>query len=176
MEAAQYPQAIKTLDRYAGILENDSLKSVYIAYKGDIEQMQGNLKKTYKAYDEALKYDPGNINVLNNYSYFLSEEGRNLEKAFVMASQVIAEEPSNATYLDTYAWILYKLGRYEEAKTHMRKAIALDTTGSGELFLHYGDILYALKEYANASIYWDKAEKAGIDAEQIKERKERPHN
>ena len=176
VEAAQYPQAIKTLDRYAGILENDSLKSVYIAYKGDIEQMQGNLKKTYKAYDEALKYDPGNINVLNNYSYFLSEEGRNLEKAFVMASQVIAEEPSNATYLDTYAWILYKLGRYEEAKTHMRKAIALDTTGSGELFLHYGDILYALKEYANASIYWDKAEKAGIDAEQIKERKERPHN
>ncbi len=48
--------------------------------------------------------------VLNNYAYFLAEEGGDIEKAYGMGKRAVEIDPENPTFLDTYAWILFKKG------------------------------------------------------------------
>lgn len=159
--------AIKLATECYEMAKDDSTRSAILGYTGDMYQMHNSLKQTYKYYDKALKYDPKNIVVLNNYSYFLSESGKDLEKALTMSSLVLSKEPDNATYIDTYGWILYKLGRYEEAKTTIRRAIALDQSESPELFIHMGDIFLALGDTLSAEMYWKRAITKGANKEQI---------
>lgn len=159
--------AIKIANESIESVQNDSIKSSILGFIGDMYQLNNELSRTYKYYDKALKYDPSNIVVLNNYSYFLSEEGKQLEKALTMSSLVISKEPDNAIYIDTYGWILYKLGRYEDAKTAIRRAIALDKSGSPELLIHMGDIFLALNDALSAETYWKRALTSGAEKEQI---------
>ena len=103
----KYQEALNTY--YAGIniipAENPRLKSDFYGQIGDIYYQMKQMDQTYKAYDEALKYNDNNIVVLNNYAYFLSLDKKDLKKAERMSAQCIKLEPDNATYLDTYAWI-----------------------------------------------------------------------
>ena len=145
----------------------DSLKSAIYGIMGDLSHRDGNPRQSYSYYDRALKYDPDNAMVLNNYSYFLSSSGQQLEQALKMGRRATELIPNFSTYIDTYAWALYKLGRYEEAKKAMQQALSLDRSGSTELMMHYGDILYALKDYFMASVYWKKALEKGHDADEV---------
>ena len=61
--------------------------------------------------------------MLNNYAYYLSEDGGDLDRAASMSLKTIKAEPNNSTYLDTYAWILYLQGRYEEARIYIDMAV-----------------------------------------------------
>ena len=128
----------------------------------------------YKAYKKALKYNPDNILVLNNWAYFLSLEGKQLERALKMAERVSELTDRNPTYMDTHAWILFRLGRLEEARQLMRQAVALDGQKSQELLLHYGDILHAMGDQFMAETYWKKALERGYDKAVIEERMKRP--
>lgn len=128
------------------------------------------IKRCYEAYDRSLGLNPENALVLNNYAYFLSQDGERLEEALDMAGRVLALTENNPTYLDTYAWILHRLGRSAEAKKTMQQALALDGHSSSELLLHYGDILNALGERFLAETYWRKALEKGADAEEVTRR------
>ena len=152
--------------------ENDSISSVIEGMIGDLYHELKEPKKSYKQYKKALKLDPNNIVVLNNYAYFLSEDNKELELAKQMAKRVIELNPSNATYLDTYGWILHKLGDHEQAKKIIQQAISLDSHNNSELFLHYGDILQSLGDNFMAKIYWKKALKAGYDKMEVEKRLE----
>lgn len=121
----------------------------------------------YDAYRLALKYDPDNVPVLNNFAYYLSLEGRQLKRAARMSARAVALQPSNPTYIDTYAWVLYRLGRLEEAKRLMQQALSLDGQKNAELQMHYGDILAALGETFMAETYWKRALANGYDAEAV---------
>lgn len=70
----KYQEALNTY--YAGIniipTDNPRLKSDFYGQIGDIYYQMKQMDQTYKAYDEALKYNDNNIVVLNNYAYFLS--------------------------------------------------------------------------------------------------------
>ena len=74
------------------------------------------------AYDKALRLDPENAYVLNNYSYYLSLRKQNLEKAKQMSAYANKLEPNNDSFLDTYAWIMFQLGDYNAAKEAQEKA------------------------------------------------------
>lgn len=124
---------------------------------GDIHHELGAATEAYQCYDVALQYDPTDALVLNNYAYFLAEEGNNLEKAEQMSRRTIEAEPHNATYLDTYAWVLYKLQRYDEALNYIKQAIDADTEPSDVLYEHAGDICYRTGDSAQALDYWHKA-------------------
>ena len=91
--------------------------------KGDVHHVLGQVKKSYKAYEKALKGNPEYAYVLNNTAYYLRVEGRKLRKAYAMSRKAIEAEPDNATYLDTFGWILYLQGKPEEAKTHFKRAL-----------------------------------------------------
>lgn len=140
---------------------------------GDLYQQTGQLEEAYLCYDSALVYNPSNILVLNNYAYFLSEEGKQLDKAEQMSLRAIKAEPQNATYLDTYAWILYKQQRYEEALGYMKQALAADSVPSDVLYEHAGDIHYRLGDVQQALDYWKQALELQRKAEAVEERLEK---
>ena len=175
--AMSYHKALKYAD-------NDTLRSqiwgqigdVYHAYGESSGILIGKLYQLdcYRAYKKALKYNPDNVLVLNNWAYFLSVEGKQLERALQMAERVTELTERNPTYMDTHAWILFRMGRLEEARQLMRQAVALDGQKSPELLLHYGDILHALGEQFMAETYWKKALDKGADKTKIEERMKRP--
>ena len=148
----------------------DSVRSTVMGTIGDLYHQQGDSKKAYKYYRKALKIFDRNVAVLNNYAYYLCEQGGDLEKAYEMSVKACELEPSNATYLDTKGWILYRLGRYEEAKPVMLQAVSLDKTSSTVLLMHYGDVLYALGEEFMAGVYWRRALSGGHDPAEVNEK------
>ncbi len=163
-------EAVEAYKKGLKYAQSDSVKSAMAGIMGDHYHQEGDIKKTYDYYRRALKYNPDNETVLNNYAYYLGEEDRDLEKALEMSGRANELRPGNSTFLDTHAWILYKLGRYEEAKQFMLQAVSLDSSGSDVLFLHYGDILHKLGDDFMARIYWRKALEKGYDAKEIENR------
>jgi len=104
-----------------------------------------------------LVLEPDNIQVLNNYSYYLVLEERELDKALEMISKCIAKEPENATYLDTFAWVLYQRKEYGKALDPMLKVIQISKEPSGEVLEHYGDILFRNGKPEEAKQVWIQA-------------------
>lgn len=120
-----------------------------------------NSLKEYKLSDEsfekALKKDPNNPLLLNNYSYFLSVRAENLEQAERMSKRANILQPREPNYQDTYAWILYQQGNYQEALKWITKAIEGGGSSSGVIVEHYGDILYKLGQTQQALEQWNNA-------------------
>lgn len=140
--------------------ENLARLSTLYNMTGDSYYASGQKDKAFEAYENSLYFLPDNPMTLNNYAYFMTEEGGDLERAAEMSSKALAQVPDNDTYLDTYAWIEFKLGHYESARTYQEKAIdiaAANDVLSAELLEHYGDILFMCKEPTLALEYWKKA-------------------
>ena len=124
----KYQEALNTY--YAGIniipTDNPRLKSDFYGQIGDIYYQMKQMDQTYKAYDEALKYNDNNIVVLNNYAYFLSLDKKDLKKAERMSAQCIKLEPDNTTksseLVDQYGDILYMIGNKDKAVEQWKKA------------------------------------------------------
>lgn len=153
-----------TDSRFRNSLTYDGLAAISSYYNllGDMYYSSGDLDKTYKAYDNSLYFYPENPLALNNYAYFLAENGGDLERAEEMSLKCIEQVPDNETYLDTYAWILFKRKDYKEALEYMQKAIDAATENNGdpdhaEFFSHYGDILFMNHQPDEAVENWKKA-------------------
>lgn len=172
----RYEEALDTYRKAtAQVTEESSTELVSDIYTalGDLYQQTNRLEEAYLCYDSALVYNPSNILVLNNYAYFLSEEGKQLDRAEQMSLRSVKAEPNNATYLDTYAWILYKQERYEEALEYMEQALAADSVPSDVLYEHAGDICYKLGDVQRAFVYWKQALDLQRQTETIEERLEK---
>ena len=126
---------------------------------GDAKHAKGDAKGAYKAYDKALRIDPGYAPVLNNYAYYLSEEGKKLKKAYAMSKKTVEAEPDNATYLDTFAWILHLMGKDLEAKPFFKHAMLYGGKESAVVLEHYAIVLEALGETDTAKIYRNMAKR-----------------
>lgn len=126
---------------------------------GDAYHSKGNSKDAYKAYDKALKIDPGYAPVLNNYAYYLSEEGKKLGKAYTMSKKTIEAEPDNATYLDTFGWILHLQGKDLEAKPFFKHAMLYGGKENPVIVRHYAQVLEALGEEDSAKVYYNLAKR-----------------
>ncbi len=162
-----YNTALETLQK--GVVyvdeENVSLLSDFYGQIGDLYYHLNKLDSAFLTYDKAIEYNPNNMGVLNNYSYFLSVARKNLDKAERMSSVTVKAEPTNPTYLDTYGWVLFEQGAYTMAKIYIENAIKYSeekkTEISSEVLEHYGDVLYKTGETEKALEYWIKAKEKG---------------
>ena len=150
-------EALDVLSRGLRNVTADLDKASLYNLRGDFYHTLGERERMYADYDSTLIYDPGNINVLNNYAYYLSVEGRDLKKAQAMSAKTLEAEPLNATYLDTYAWILFKMKKYNEALGYMEKALRYLDRDNPEIYEHYGDVLFMCGEKEKALENWHKA-------------------
>ena len=119
-----------------------------------------------RLYEQAFRYYPDNILLLNNYAYHLAERDKKLKEALEMSKKTIEKEPDNASYLDTYGWILYKLKDYKNAAIYIDKAIKLGKNAT--LLDHLGDIYEAMGENVKALKCWNEALQLEPDNESIK--------
>lgn len=138
--------------------KNKQLDLLVKGQLGDAYHLTGKKDEAFEAYEAALKENPDNEHVMNNYAYYLSLEKKDLDKAKSMSSQLVKRFPKNATYLDTHAWVLFQLKDYEGAKKYMELALENEESPSGVMWEHYGDILYHLGNSNDAISYWKKAE------------------
>ncbi len=156
--AGDYKAAIQAADRLLALSGDDvRLKASVHAAKGDFYQMTGHAEKSFREYEQSLKYVPDNVAVLNNYAYFMANEGRNLAKCARMSKKAVDAEPENPTYIDTYAWILYKQKKYVLAKAYFKKAMLYGGKDNAEILSHYAETLEALGENIMARAYREKA-------------------
>jgi Tfp pilus assembly protein PilF len=125
-----------------------------LVMEADLYYRKKEFGKSFETFKEALKAKPGDIMILNNYAYYLAEQGEELKEAERMAKLVIEKEKGNTTYLDTYAWVLYKRGRYKESMKIMEWVINKKETPNAEWYEHLGYIMKALKRCDKALEYW----------------------
>ena len=130
-----------------------------LSIAGDVYyQQMADSKKAYEIYEQALQADPDRTSVLNNYAYYLSQEGRQLRKALKMSRRTVELEPDNATYLDTYGWLLYLLHKPKEAKPYFKHAMLYGGKDSAVVLEHYSKVLEALGETDLATYYKNLSE------------------
>lgn len=162
VQMKEFGQARKALENGSRlVVGNDMLLAQFYSSLGDVYHSLEDFTKSDEYYEKALKINPNDAYVLNNYSYYLSLRGKNLEQAREMAAKANEVEPGNPSFQDTYGWVLYKLGEYEEAEIWIKKALDHQEAASGVLLEHYGDVLYKLGRKDEALKYWEKARKAG---------------
>ncbi len=162
--------AIKSLERARKLVVNNNGMLLEInAMLGDTYHGLNRHADSDEAFEEALKLDPNNDHVLNNYAYFLSVRRVNLDKAKSMGLRLMKIKPDLATYQDTYGWILFQLKEYEEAKKYLE--LASRNTQSGTIFEHYGDVLFQLGEVDKAIEQWRKAKNLGGDVSPFLDKK-----
>ncbi|MFV0469682.1 MAG: tetratricopeptide repeat protein [Dysgonomonas sp.] len=162
-----YEKAIYILKQglnYVDEAKQGLMKSEFYGQIGDIYHQTAREDSAFVQYEKALKYNPQNLGVLNNYSYYLSVQKKDLDRAEKMSSITIKAEPTNSTFLDTYGWILFEQGAYNMAKIYLENAVKYSEekgTASNEIYEHYGDVLYKTDEKEKALEYWKKAKEKG---------------
>lgn len=127
--------------------EVNALSQVY-GYLGDTYHEMGDKQQSYECYEQAIKLNERNYEVLNNYAYFITMDDKpDLQKAERFASKVVQQYPNNPTYIDTYAWIFYLQGNYMLAKFYQQRAIELAGDDiSPELQEHWEKIVEAAEK------------------------------
>ena len=121
-------------------------------------------KTAFRYYDKALKIDPENAPVLNNYAWYIATartdalpSKKDLKRALAMAQTAVKKTSGEYHNLDTYAWILFLDGNAEEAKKIMQQAVAYGGNEDSGILTRYSDILTSLEEYDLAVMYYGKA-------------------
>jgi len=112
--------------------------------------------ETDNLYEEALRLDPTNHLVLNNYSYSLAERNIQLDRAKEMSEKAVAARPDNPSYLDTMGWVYFRLGEYKEAAEYIKRAIEKGEV-SAVVYEHLGDIYYKMDNKKEALEQWNIA-------------------
>jgi tetratricopeptide (TPR) repeat protein len=166
--------AIETLEKGLAMARYDSIfKDNALSFLGDLYFSINKSKKAFAYYEKALRNNPENATVLNNYAYYMClSKSRNMNKAYTMSKKAIELDSNNPSFLDTHAYILFLQGKYVEAQKVFRKAIAFGGDESAVVLDHYADTLDKLGERTIAEIYWSQAlEKPDcINPEQIKKK------
>jgi tetratricopeptide (TPR) repeat protein len=152
------------------IIDNKPLLGQFYANIGDAYYRTKEMELSDQAYEEALKINPNDTYVLNNYAYYLSLRNVKLDRAEEMSKKSNEIERDNASYNDTYAWILYGLGKYEEAKLWLEKAISNGAANNAVILEHLGDVQYKLNNADIALDYWIKAKKAGTGSDHLEKK------
>ena len=169
MMKKEYDKAVATLK--TGLKhtnpENRALISDLYGQIGDTYYQVQQPDSAYAAFDKALEYNPGNIGVLNNYSYYLALQKKDLSKAERMSGDAVKQEPDNPTYLDTYAWVFFQQGNYTLAKIYLKSALDKGGNESAALLEHYGDVLFMTGDVDGALEYWNDALEKGSDSKML---------
>ncbi len=158
----QYDDAIEILETGKMIIfkSESGIVDFYILL-GDSYNAIKKYNKSDENYELALKVNPDNPYVLNNFAYYLSLRKDKLERAEKMAKRAVELEPNQYNYQDTYGWVLFQAGKYEEAVFWLNSAVNNGGRVNGEIVEHLGDALYKTGKSDEALEKWKEAKQIG---------------
>lgn len=161
-----FKQAVRSITRAIDLApeeKNEEISDMY-GLLGDIHNAQKEFTQSDSAYAEALKLNPLNATVLNNYAYYLSLRNKRLDDAAKMSKESLKVRPEEPTFLDTYGWILYQQGKYKEAVNYLRRAVMVNQeTADATVWEHYGNAQYRNGDKEGAVASWKKAKERGTE-------------
>jgi len=159
LQKKNFKEAVEYLDLGKDyVINNPPLLAQFYASLGDGYNGLKQYGKSDEAYEEALKIEPKNIYVLNNYGYYLSLREDKLDRAEELSALCNEIEPDQSNYQDTYAWILYKQGKFVQAKDWLEKALKNGGNTNSVILEHLGDVNAKLNNIKKALEYWNKAQ------------------
>jgi tetratricopeptide (TPR) repeat protein len=171
MQMKQYETAVESLKE--GLLvavDNKPLTVQFLASLGDSYHHLGRYPESDEAYEQALKADPANTYVLNNYAYYLSVRKSKLDRAAELALKCNTIVPGKPSYQDTYAWVLFQAGKLEEAALWIDKAISSGGGTNSTIVEHRGDIYWSLDKRQEAIESWQKALEIGGEPQRLNQK------
>lgn len=156
LQEGRHRTAAEKLREAARLPARRDLKSAIYVTLGDAWAGLDEWDESNAAYEEALRLDPGNPTLLNNYAYALARQGERLEEAEGMILKALEAQPGNAAFLDTAGWVYFQMEAYEKAREYIRKSIE-SGDASAEVLEHMGDVLNELGQTEQARSWWRKA-------------------
>jgi tetratricopeptide (TPR) repeat protein len=165
MKANKVEDAIRSFKTGLDFSVDNNLTVKFRTNLGEAFYKSKKYDDSFESFEKALKLDPQNIYILNNYSYYLALQNQNLSRAEELAKKLNDLVKDNPSYEDTYGWVLFKQEKYEEAKSWSEKALSHGGEKNSDILEHYGDILYKLNDAVKALEYWEKAKAAGGNSE-----------
>ena len=166
----EYKSAVRSLSRALDLEpdEKDEEKSQIFTTLGDIYNIQKDYSLSDSSYESALRLNPRNATVLNNYAYYLSVRNTRLDEAAKMSKRSLEIRPGESTFFDTYGWILYQQGKYKEALSYIQKAVAQKADEHDPVvWEHLGAALYKNGDKQGAVAAWKRAKEKGSDNRNI---------
>lgn len=168
LQKKQAAEAIDALNTGKNlVVENNRLLAQFYASLGDAYHEQKDHVKSDESYDMALKYDPKNVIVLNNYAYYLSLRKINLDKAEAMSKKANDLSPDVASFQDTYGWVLYTRENYQNALFWIEESLKNGGQSDPTVLEHHGDVLLKLNRTQDAVKSWKQALEAGGESEDL---------
>ena len=149
------------------IIEDHILESDLYHQLGEAYYKLNDFNKAFENFEYAIKSNPENLILLNNYSYYLALRKQNLIRAEDLIIKTLKSAPENPTFLDTYGWILFQKEQYYKAEEIMFKAIILSEEKVGEILEHYGDVMSKIGKEKEALLFWRKAKKVGDHSKKL---------
>jgi len=107
-------------------------------------------------YEQVLKTEPDNLMALNNYSFYLADQGSNLDLALTYAQKAKAKAPANPMIADTLGYVYLKKNLGPSAQsifselTSKHPTIALFHIRLATAYLQMGDRTKARRELDDA--------------------------
>jgi tetratricopeptide (TPR) repeat protein len=161
-----YKDAVKSLTVGKDlVIENRPFLADFYEQLGDAHHNLNEHTKSDEYFSKALKINPNNAFLLNNFSYYLAVRNEKLEEAKKMSEKSLGLLPNQPSFLDTYGYILFRMGSFEESKNYFKQAIDAGGINDGTILEHYGDALFKLEQVDEALKYWKKAKETGSYSE-----------
>ncbi len=162
----EYAGAVKAINRAIDLEpeeKTDELSEMRTTL-GDIYNTTKEYSLSDSNYNAALRLNPRNATVLNNYAYYLSVRNTRLDDAAKMSLESLKIRPGEGTFMDTYGWILYQQGKYRDALSYLQKAVDANPAETDPtLFEHLGAAQYRLGNKDAAVAAWQKAKERGSE-------------
>ena len=164
----KYNLALKDLEKgKLLVLDNQLLKSDFFHQIGEAHYNLNNLTQSFENFEIAIKLNPENSTILNNYSYYLALNRENLDLAEKLIVKGLEISPNSFTLLDTYGWVLFQKEQYIKAEEFIFRAMMISGEKVGEIIEHYGDVMYKLGKIDESLLFWEKAKKTGEYSENL---------
>lgn len=160
IDLKNYKKAINSLrDGLEFVIDNNLMMTDFYILLGKSYHYNKEGSKSNQAFDNALKINSDNKEVINTYVNCLLQRNEDLDKAEKLAQKNITLNPANAEFMKTLGLVLVRQKKTDEAIKWLLKAN--QEISDSELLESLGDAYLLLNNKDKAKYYWNEAIKKG---------------
>ncbi len=127
-------EVVDSIYQMTAAVEGGATNKIPYMIAAEASRLLGNTDRAADLLRRGLKYHPGNLSMLNNLVYTLSETTNGLAEAVELLPDLIKKAGNDPGILDTIAVVHLRSGQYERADRILRAILRNVTAGTREWF------------------------------------------
>ena len=135
-------------------------------YRGVAYERSKQWPQAEADFQQALKLNPNQPQVLNYLGYSWVDMGINLDKALAMIKAAVDLRPNDGYIVDSLGWAYYRLGKYSDAVETLERAVELKPEDS-TINDHLGDAYWQVGRKREALFQWAHARDLDPEKDQL---------